>query len=101
MGIPVRVIKLYRRTMSVKTQVQIPTQLKMNSKSNQRTARRVVKKYRNVRGGGRAASADSYWRLKKLVPTIKSKENISKLDVVLEAISYIQSLQCNLRLRGY
>ena len=84
--------------MSVKTQVQIP-HLKM-ANTNQRTARRVVKKYRHVRGG-RGASADSYWRLKKLVPTIKSKENISKLDVVLEAISYIQSLQCNLRLRGY
>ena len=62
---------------------------------NQRTARRVLKKYRGV---ARKRTFDSYWRLKKLVPTIKGKENISKLDVVLEAISYIQSLQCNLQL---
>ena len=81
--------------MSVKTPVQLPSSPKMNN-TQQRTARRVVKKYRSVRGGQKSASAASYWRLKKLVPTIKSKENISKLDVVLEAISYIQSLQCNL-----
>ena len=86
--------------MSVKSQVQLPSSLKMNhNNTKQRTARRVVKKYRSVRGG-RVAN-DSYWRLKKFVPTIKSKENISKLDVVLEAISYIQTLECNLRLRGY
>merc|ERR1712029_1232645 len=102
MGIPVRDRKLCRRTttsvtivnMSVKTQVQLPSSPKMKN-TKQRTARRVVKKYRSVRGGQKSAAADSYWRL-KLVPTIKSKENISKLDVVLEAISYIQSLQCNL-----
>ena len=64
---------------------------------NQRTARRVLKKYRGV-ARKRTLRIESYWRLKKLVPTIKGKENISKLDVVLEAISYIQSLQCNLEL---
>ena len=67
--------------------------LKMNN-TNQKTAKRVLKKYQGV--ARRRAAAQSYWRLKKLVPTIKSKENISKLDVVLEAISYIQSLQGNL-----
>lgn len=61
--------------------------------TNQRTAaKKVVKKYKGVA----RRKNDSYWRLKKLVPTIKGKENISKLDVVLEAISYIQSLQGNL-----
>merc|ERR1711992_427149 len=67
--------------------------LKMNN-TNQKTAKRVLKKYQGV--ARRRAAAQSYKRLKKLVPTIKSKENISKLDVVLEAISYIQSLQGNL-----
>merc|ERR1739844_698158 len=81
--------------MSVKTPMpicQLAT-LKMNN-TNQKTAKRVLKKYQGV--ARRRAAAQSYWRLKKLVPTIKSKENISKLDVVLEAISYIQSLQGNL-----
>lgn len=76
--------------MSVKTSNN--THIMANN--NQRTARRVLKKYRVV--ARRAAAADSYWRLKKLVPTIKSKDNISQLDVVLEAISYIQRLQGNL-----
>ena len=81
--------------MSVKTtpMVMIP------STTNQKTARRVLKKYQNVARKG--AAANSYRRLKKLVPTIKSKENITKLDVVLEAISYIQSLQCNLECRRF
>ena len=85
--------------MSIKTSVLTTchstglVNLKMNT-ANQKTAKRVLKKYQGV--ARRRAAAQSYWRLKKLVPTIKSKENISKLDVVLEAISYIQSLQGNL-----
>ena len=81
--------------MSVKSTTSLST-LKL---TNQRTAKRVLKKYNKVRAnksGNGNTTANSYWRLKKLVPTIKSKENISKLDVVLEAISYIQSLQGNL-----
>ena len=61
--------------------------------NTQRTAKRVLKKYSIAKTND---SADSYWRLKKIVPTISKKENISKLDVVLEAISYIQHLQGNL-----
>ena len=84
--------------MSVKTAMPIChstglATLKM-SNTNQKMAKRVLKKYQGV--ARRRAAAQSYKRLKKLVPTIKSKENISKLDVVLEAISYIQSLQGNL-----
>ena len=84
--------------MSVKTAIPIChstglATLKM-SNTNQKMAKRVLKKYQGV--ARRRAAAQSYKRLKKLVPTIKSKENISKLDVVLEAISYIQSLQGNL-----
>ena len=84
--------------MSIKTAIpNYPatriTTLKMNT-TNQKTAKRVLKKYQGV--ARRRAAAQAYWRIKKLVPSIKSKENISKLDVVLEAISYIQSLQGNL-----
>ena len=42
------------------------------------------------------ATSDSYSKLKKIVPAISEKENISKLDVVLEAISYIQRLKNDL-----
>ena len=62
-------------------------------RQQQRTARRVLKKYKEFR---KAEAAHSYKKLKKLVPAIKSKDNISKLDVILEAISYIQRLQYNL-----
>ena len=81
--------------MSVKT---TPNPM-VSTTTNQKTARRLLKKYRDV--ARKEAATNSYRRLKKLVPTIKSKENISKLDVVLEAISYIQSLQCNLECRRY
>ena len=79
--------------MSVKMTPVLPTT------NNQKTARRVVKKYRDV--AQKNAKVNSYLRLKKFIPTIKSKENISKLDVILEAISYIQSLQCNLECRRF
>jgi len=65
---------------------------------SQKTARRLLKKYRRGNQKSRLAKAESYWRLKKLVPSISSKDNISKLDVVLEAISYIQRLQDDLEL---
>ena len=61
------------------------------SSSTQRTAQRVIKKYQN------GPDTLSYSKLKRLVPAISHKENISKLDVVLEAINYIQTLQGNLR----
>jgi hypothetical protein len=66
--------------------------------SSQQTARRLLRKYRKAASKDRSAKAESYWRLKKLVPSICSKDNISKLDVVLEAISYIQRLQDDLEL---
>ena len=79
--------------MVVKTQV-VPSTLS----SSQKMARRLLRKYRKGGSRTRAARADSYWRLKKLVPSISRKDNISKLDVVLEAISYIQRLQDDLLL---
>ena len=78
-----------------------------SSSSSQRSAQRVLKKYglSSRRGPGASSKSGSsspkdgsYWRLKRLVPAISDKENISKLDVVLEAISYIQALQGNLQM---
>ena len=80
--------------MVVKTNATLATM-----SQSQKVARRLVKKYR--KGGSsrsRLAKAESYWRLKKLLPSISRKDNISKLDVVLEAISYIQRLQDDLEL---
>ena len=37
-------------------------------------------------------------RLKKLVPAISKKQSVSKLDVILEAIRYIDQLQDQLKL---
>ena len=76
--------------------------------STQKSARKVLKKYsvltaaaastpavNGVNGGG-VTKDSSYYKLKRIVPTISAKENISKLDVVLEAINYIQRLQSDL-----
>jgi len=79
--------------------------------SSQKSARKVLKKYSvltastttttaasnglGVNGGG-VTKDSSFYKLKRIVPTISAKENISKLDVVLEAISYIQRLQSDL-----
>ena len=74
--------------------------------SSQKSARKVLKKYSvlntasevkvgSVNGGG-VTKDSSFYKLKRIVPTISAKENISKLDVVLEAISYIQRLQSDL-----
>ena len=78
--------------------------------SSQKSARKVLKKYSvltastttttaanglGVNGGG-VTKDSSFYKLKRIVPTISAKENISKLDVVLEAINYIQRLQNDL-----
>ncbi|TRY75170.1 hypothetical protein TCAL_14580 [Tigriopus californicus] len=69
-----------------------------NATVAQRTAQKVIKKYRV--GGSRVGDCgESYTKLKKIVPSISRKENITKLDVVLEAISYIQQLQDDLECR--
>ncbi len=66
--------------------------------SCQRSARKVLKKYSVLSSpsNGGVTKQSSYYKLKRVVPTISAKENISRLDVVLEAISYIQMLQSNL-----
>ena len=74
-----------------------------NSSSSRRQAQRVLRKYGLGNGsvskksnGNSGCHDSSYWRLKRIVPAISDKENISKLDVVLEAINYIQALQGDL-----
>merc|ERR1711974_425685 len=53
-----------------------------------------VPKYRNTRA--------EFKRLKTILPSIRRKENVSKLDIILEAIKYIDDLQDQLfdRLSG-
>ena len=47
-----------------------------------------------LRGVHRAKETEAeFGRLKRLVPTISKKETVSKLDVILEAIRYIDQLQ--------
>ena len=85
--------------------VVMKTPPKMSTNSSQKSAaRKVLKKYSvltnstttpSVNGGG-VTKDSSFYKLKRIVPTISAKENISKLDVVLEAISYIQRLQSDL-----
>jgi hypothetical protein len=66
--------------------------------SSQRSARKLLKKYSVLTSNNSACvtKESNYYKLKRVVPTISAKENISKLDVVLEAISYIQRLQSDL-----
>ena len=64
--------------------------------SSRRRALRLVRKYRSLSERRRTSRKYSYKRLKQVVPTISNKDNISKLDVVLEAISYIHQLQRDL-----
>merc|ERR1712024_420361 len=53
-----------------------------------------VPKYKNTRA--------EFKRLKTILPSIRRKENVSKLDIILEAIKYIDDLQDQLfdRLTG-
>ena len=34
-----------------------------------------------------------FFRLKELIPTVSAKDNVTQLDIILEAIRYIDSLQ--------
>ena len=89
--------------MVVKTTSNLTTSTSSSSSSSnlsqsQKVAKRLLRKYKKGNAKARLAKAESYWRLKKLVPSISCKDNISKLDVVLEAINYIQRLQDDLEL---
>ena len=84
--------------MVIKTNSNLTTSSSSNLSQSQKVAKRLLRKYKKGNSKARLAKAESYWRLKKLVPSISCKDNISKLDVVLEAISYIQRLQDDLEL---
>ena len=34
-----------------------------------------------------------FFRLKELIPSVSAKDNVTQLDIILEAIRYIDSLQ--------
>lgn len=53
-------------------------------------------------GAGTKNTRAEFKRLKTILPSIKRKENVSKLDIILEAIKYIDDLQDQLfdRLSG-
>ena len=84
--------------MVIKTNSNLTTSSSSNLSQSQKVAKRLLRKYKKGNSKARLAKAESYWRLKKLVPSISCKDNISKLDVVLEAINYIQRLQDDLEL---
>jgi len=55
---------------------------------------KVLKKKYTV--NKKRSAKDSYDRLRQHVPAIKGKDDVSQLDVLLEAIEYIQSLRKDL-----
>ena len=55
---------------------------------NSKTKKYTVNKKRNAQ--------QHYERLRKHVPTLEGKEDVSQLDVLLEAIQYIQALKKDL-----
>ena len=42
----------------------------------------------------------SYSRLQKLIPSVSIKENVTQLDIILEAIRYIDNLTYKLAVDG-
>lgn len=69
--------------MVIKSRVTLSTTMS----PSQRTARRVLKKYHT------RALMMKVSILKQLLPCIAKKDNITQLDVILEAIRYIQELE--------
>merc|ERR1711936_1033046 len=69
-----------------------------DSANNQNSELRRTAKLRTDHRNTRA----EFKRLKTILPSIKRKENVSKLDIILEAIKYIDDLQDQLfdRLSG-
>lgn len=68
--------------------------IRMTEKTHMKAGGGKVPKYRNTRA--------EFKRLKTILPSIRRKENVSKLDIILEAIKYIDDLQDQLfdRLTG-
>merc|ERR1739838_662868 len=72
-----------------------------NQSQLRRTKMRPSQNYSLQNGTNKNTRAE-FKRLKTILPSIKRKENVSKLDIILEAIKYIDDLQDQLfdRLSG-
>merc|ERR1711990_1208590 len=73
-----------------------------SQQQNQSKLRRTkMRPSQNYEAGSKNTRAE-FKRLKTILPSIKRKENVSKLDIILEAIKYIDDLQDQLfdRLSG-
>jgi len=75
-----------------------------SNSQNQSQLRRTKMRHpssQNYEAGSKNTRAE-FKRLKTILPSIKRKENVSKLDIILEAIKYIDDLQDQLfdRLSG-
>lgn len=74
-----------------------------NQSQLRRTKMRPSQNYSLQNGSGTNKNTKAeFKRLKTILPSIKRKENVSKLDIILEAIKYIDDLQDQLfdRLSG-
>merc|ERR1739838_654266 len=74
-----------------------------NQSQLRRTKMRPSQNYSLQNGSGTNKNTRAeFKRLKTILPSIKRKENVSKLDIILEAIKYIDDLQDQLfdRLSG-
>ena len=78
-----------------------------NNKSNSQQQLRRTAKMRSTNASnpienGQKNTKAEFKRLKTILPSIRRKENVSKLDIILEAIKYIDDLQDQLfdRLTG-
>merc|ERR1712141_517423 len=72
-----------------------------SNNNNNNKNRRSTQQQHNTNSQLRNTKAE-FKRLKTILPSIRRKENVSKLDIILEAIKYIDDLQDQLfdRLSG-
>jgi hypothetical protein len=73
-----------------------------NNNNNNQGLRRTTKMTRTIETGSNKNTKAEFKRLKTILPSIRRKDNVSKLDIILEAIKYIDDLQDQLidRLSG-
>merc|ERR1739838_517298 len=95
----------HHQTMVIKMTDSSNKKTTSNNQKNQsqlrRTKMRPSQNYSLQNGTNKNTKAE-FKRLKTILPSIKRKENVSKLDIILEAIKYIDDLQDQLfdRLSG-
>ena len=97
----------HQKTMVIKMTDSSNKKTTSSNQQNQsqlrRTKMRSSQNYSLQNGSGTNKNTKAeFKRLKTILPSIKRKENVSKLDIILEAIKYIDDLQDQLfdRLSG-